>query len=145
MMVKNGSIWGCDVCQNVCPYTKNAKYTPIKFFTDSAISRLDSTTLKEMTPEEFTSRPFAWRGYETIRRNVLIWEKAKKKARQEELERLRQEAEEKEKLEAEERVKMEITLEIDLKDTCEPIETQDNKTDILLEDVIDKNNDTQDF
>ena len=27
-----------------------------------------------MTDEEFNSRPFAWRGKETIKRNVLLWE-----------------------------------------------------------------------
>ena len=32
MMLDNGSIWGCDICQNVCPYTKNASYTPIEYF-----------------------------------------------------------------------------------------------------------------
>ncbi len=79
LMIKHGSIWGCDVCQNVCPYTKNAKYTPIKYFIDSAISVLDNDTLTKMSSEEFNSRPFAWRGYETISRNVRIWEEAKQK------------------------------------------------------------------
>ena len=30
--------------------------------------------LDSMTDEEFNSRPFAWRGKETIKRNVLLWE-----------------------------------------------------------------------
>ena len=84
LIIKHGSIWGCDVCQNVCPYTKNAKYTPIKFFIDSAIDVLDNETLTGMSSEEFHSRPFAWRGYETISRNVQLWEeaRAKKQVRQ---------------------------------------------------------------
>ena len=32
-----------------------------------------------MSSEEFNSRPFAWRGYETISRNVQIWEEARAK------------------------------------------------------------------
>jgi epoxyqueuosine reductase len=77
LMLKHGSLWGCDVCQNICPYTKNAKYTPIKYFIDSALPVLDNETLRKMSDEEFSSRPFAWRGRETISRNVQIWEAAK--------------------------------------------------------------------
>ncbi|MBR2943595.1 MAG: GtrA family protein [Clostridia bacterium] len=95
LMLKNGSIWGCDVCQNVCPYTKNAKYTPIKYFIDSAITRLDMETLSSMSSEEFNSRPFAWRGPDTIKRNVIFWEEAKLKREKEEAERLLKEEEEK--------------------------------------------------
>ena len=80
LMIKYGSVWGCDVCQNVCPYTKNAKYTPIKYFIDSTLTSFDSEALKRMSREEFNSRPFAWRGYETISRNVKIWEDARKQA-----------------------------------------------------------------
>ena len=39
MMLKNGSIWGCDVCQNVCPYTKNASFTPISYFDEGIITQ----------------------------------------------------------------------------------------------------------
>ncbi len=74
LILQNGCIWGCDACQNACPYTKNAKYTPIKYFTDSAIERLDLEALEKMSDEEFSSRPFAWRGKETIKRNVALWE-----------------------------------------------------------------------
>ncbi len=78
MILESGCIWGCDVCQNVCPYTKNAKYTPIRFFNENVITRLDLNTLSGMTKEEFKLRPFAWRGKETIKRNVTLWEEANK-------------------------------------------------------------------
>ena len=90
--MKNGSIWGCDVCQNACPYTKNAKYTPIKYFIDSAISCLDLATLRSMSEEEFNSRPFAWRGPDTIKRNVILWEDYKEKCEAEKKARLEAEA-----------------------------------------------------
>ena len=74
MILESGCIWGCDVCQNSCPYTKNAKYTPIKFFNEDVITRLDTETLSNLSKEQFKLRPFAWRGKETIQRNVLLWE-----------------------------------------------------------------------
>jgi len=78
MMLANGSIWGCDVCQNVCPYTKNADFTPISYFDEGVITELDTDTLDNMSDEEFLSRPFSWRGRSVIRRNTLIYDKNKK-------------------------------------------------------------------
>ena len=78
MMLENGSIWGCDVCQNVCPYTRKADFTPISFFDEGVITELDTATLDNMTDEEFMSRPFSWRGRSVIRRNTLIYDKNKK-------------------------------------------------------------------
>lgn len=74
LMLENGSIWGCDVCQNVCPYTKNASLTPIDFFKKDVITLLDDRTLNSLSDEEFSSRPFAWRGRGVIARNVDIYE-----------------------------------------------------------------------
>ena len=77
LMMKNGSIWGCDACQNACPYTKNASLTPIKFFNEDVIDTLDLKTLNGLSDEEFSKRPFAWRGRGVILRNVEIYEKYK--------------------------------------------------------------------
>ena len=77
MMLANGSIWGCDVCQNVCPYTKNAEYTPIEYFNTDVITELDTALVDSMSDEEFFSRPFSWRGRDVIRRNCLIYDKMK--------------------------------------------------------------------
>ena len=74
LILKNGSVWGCDACQNACPYTKKAASSPIDFFNENVISCLTVKTLENMTDEEFNSRPFAWRGKETIKRNVILWE-----------------------------------------------------------------------
>ena len=77
MMLENGSIWGCDVCQNVCPYTKKAEFTPISYFNEGVITELDTSTLDNMTDEEFMSRPFSWRGRGVIRRNTQIYDQNK--------------------------------------------------------------------
>lgn len=82
MMLDNGCIWGCDVCQNVCPYTKNADKTPISYFKEGIITELTTATLDSMSEEEFISRPFSWRGRDVIRRNTEIYgnRKAEKKS-----------------------------------------------------------------
>lgn len=74
LMLRNGSIWGCDICQNVCPFTKNAKYTKIDFFKKDVITLLNTETLAAMSDEEFFSRPFSWRGRSVIERNIKLYE-----------------------------------------------------------------------
>lgn len=78
LMLNNGSIWGCDICQNACPFTKNAQYSPIEYFNEDVIATLDINTLNSMTDEALSTRPFSWRGRSVIERNVLAYEKFKK-------------------------------------------------------------------
>ncbi len=60
-----GCIWGCDVCQNVCPMNKNIKTTPIPEFGNNAQSRFSAGDSVE-------NRAFSWRGREVIERNLKI-------------------------------------------------------------------------
>ena len=81
-MIENNTVWGCDICQNVCPYTataiKNGTIkTPIKFFYNDIIHNLTSDILDNMTDEAFNMRAYAWRKRETIRRNLIFTEEAK--------------------------------------------------------------------
>lgn len=78
MMLTGGSIWGCDICQNVCPYTKNATYTPIEYFKNDVITILDRALIDSLSDEEFKARPFSWRGREVVLRNADIYENFKK-------------------------------------------------------------------
>ncbi|MBR6530531.1 MAG: epoxyqueuosine reductase [Clostridia bacterium] len=71
LLAETQTLWGCDVCQNVCPYNRNAKETPISFFREDLVSRLDEQTLDALVESgEFSRRAFSWRGEETLRRNV---------------------------------------------------------------------------
>ena len=74
----NGSLWGCDVCQEACPITRRAAekgtlYTKIPFFTESAIPVLDEPTLANMSDEEFSKRAYSWRGRDVLCRNLAIF------------------------------------------------------------------------
>ena len=72
-----GSCWGCDLCQEVCPHTVRAIqsgsiYTPIPYFHENNIPRLNLAILDAMEEDEFQKRAYSWRKRETIRHNLLL-------------------------------------------------------------------------
>lgn len=72
---KYGYVWGCDICQNVCPLNEGVSETPIDFFRKDRIAYLDGATLDGIDDEEFQTRAFSWRGRKTVERNVKLFEK----------------------------------------------------------------------
>lgn len=78
LMREHHTVWGCDLCQLACPHTRRAiaegAITPIPFFHEARMPRLDSAILAAMSPEEFKSRAFSWRGRATVERNLLAYE-----------------------------------------------------------------------
>ncbi len=69
-------VWGCDVCQNECPYTAAAKArgtlaARIPYFADR-LRVLRAAQVAAMTEEEYKSYPFSWRKREVILRNLAL-------------------------------------------------------------------------
>ncbi len=71
----SGAVWGCDICQEACPYTlraiKNGTiYTSNPFFNNNILLTPTSETISNT--EDFSVRAYSWRGKETILRNIDI-------------------------------------------------------------------------
>lgn len=64
--------WGCDICQEACPYNKDVRETPIAFFRGGRIPQLTLELLSEMSDEEFSERAYSWRGRSVIERNLKL-------------------------------------------------------------------------
>jgi epoxyqueuosine reductase len=75
LIKRAGSIWGCDVCQNVCPMNTGVKQTCIEAFQTDLVTHIGSA---EISDADFVSknrdRAFMWKGKAVLERNICIIE-----------------------------------------------------------------------
>ena len=80
IIAKTPLVFGCDVCQEVCPHNKDIPTTPIPEFQSVKpyidIDELDSLTNKEFKAK-YGHRAFSWRGKKILMRNQEIIESKK--------------------------------------------------------------------
>jgi len=77
--IKNANtVWGCDICQEVCPHNRDIPTTEIVEFSENRIVNLEIS--EEISNKEFKkmygNRAFSWRGKGVLLRNQKILQKS---------------------------------------------------------------------
>ncbi len=66
LMKDCGCVWGCDICQDICPMNKNAAVTEIEEF-------LSSPKAQILSGGDLSGRAYEWRGRKVIERNINLF------------------------------------------------------------------------
>ncbi|MBE7034327.1 MAG: DUF1730 domain-containing protein [Ruminococcaceae bacterium] len=78
ILKKSGLIFGCDMCQKVCPHN-NITPKPMKEFTEDIVNSLSLEDIENLSNREFMkkygNRAFSWRGKGVLERNIKITER----------------------------------------------------------------------
>ena len=75
LLRNNRTVWGCDLCQTVCPHTEAARksgtlFTQISFFRTNIITQITPETIENTA--DFSRRAYSWRKKETVLRNLQL-------------------------------------------------------------------------
>lgn len=73
---QNGTCWGCDICQKVCPHNEGLPVTEIPEFAEDLILSLENMPESNRAFRKlYNERAFSWRGKGVIERNLNILNK----------------------------------------------------------------------
>ena len=65
LMIQCGCVWGCDICQDICPMNKNAATTSLEEFISAPVPFVEEGC-------DLTGRAYEWRGRKVIERNISL-------------------------------------------------------------------------
>lgn len=70
LLKKNNIVWGCDICQNVCPYNEKATISPISHFKETRLEHIDKTLIQSLDIEDFNKYAFSYKGIKIVLDNI---------------------------------------------------------------------------
>lgn len=70
---QGGLVWGCDICNDVCPCNRQPQLTPVPEFLQSAVAVMDEQNAQQL----LKTRAYNYRGRNTILRNIKIVQEEK--------------------------------------------------------------------
>lgn len=71
LLLKNNNIvWGCDICQNVCPHNQTAKISPIQYFKNTRIKNINKEFVENLSESEFNKYAFSYKGKKIVLDNI---------------------------------------------------------------------------
>ncbi len=70
LLKKNNIVWGCDICQNVCPRNKSALISPIQHFKNTRIEHINREFIESLSDEEFNKYAFSYKGRKIVLNNI---------------------------------------------------------------------------
>ncbi|WHH61542.1 tRNA epoxyqueuosine(34) reductase QueG [Petroclostridium sp. X23] len=76
ILKRSGKIFGCDICQQVCPHNKHAEKTNLKEFGQDTVYNISKEDVESYSNKGFKkrygNRAFSWRGKKIILRNLNV-------------------------------------------------------------------------
>ncbi len=70
LLKKHNIVWGCDICQSVCPHNKIATISPISYFKETRIEHIDRDFILSLSDEEFKKYAFSYKGRKIVLNNI---------------------------------------------------------------------------
>lgn len=76
ILLDNNKVFGCDICQEVCPHNKNIEKTNIEEFYNDLMLNIHEEEINSISNKEFKrkyrEKAFSWRGKKIIKRNMDV-------------------------------------------------------------------------